>query len=88
MPTFNDKQTPLLLSVVKGSYETFLFLLSELNCNFEISDSRKNNMLHYAVINKSMEILIKLIMIDSDYGNLRRMKNIQNKTPLDLGVEH
>ena len=71
MPSFQDKQTPLLLSVSFNQYETFMYLHTELQCNLDVVDARKNNALHIAIINQNLDLIRRLVHIDSDYGTLR-----------------
>ena len=40
-----------MLAVAFGQFETFMYLHTELQCNLECLDARKNNVLHVALMN-------------------------------------
>lgn len=67
----NEKQTPLILAASNNSYDIFMYLLTELNCNITAIDSKKNNILHYAIMNNNLDMLIKIVLLDSDECLLR-----------------
>jgi ankyrin repeat protein len=85
MPTYGDKFTPILLAIKCNYYEIFLYLAFELKCNIEAVDLKRNTALHLAVEAENVEIIRKLVHLDSDSGTMRSQKNINNQTPVDLG---
>ena len=48
-----------------------MYLIMELRCNIDATDAKKNNALHIAITNQNMDLIRKLVHIDSDYGMLR-----------------
>jgi len=75
LPCYIDRMTPLLMAVSAGQYETFMYLFTELGCNIEAVDAKKNNALHLALKTNNMDLIRQLIHIDSDYGTVREQRN-------------
>jgi hypothetical protein len=44
-------------------------------------DITHKNVLHYAVINKCKELIVRLIEMDSDHSQLRKQKDTKGKLP-------
>eukprot|EP00347_Sterkiella_histriomuscorum_P021314 403334434 len=84
MPATKDKLTPLLVAAQHSQFSTFMYLLTELNCNIEATSSNQNNCMHIAVLNKNQQFIQRLAYYDADYGILRNARNAQNKSPADL----
>lgn len=72
-----------MLAICNSQSEAFLYLIAELRCNVESLDAKKNNLLHIAVQVQNIDIIIKLVLLDSDHCVLRSHKNQFNKTPLE-----
>lgn len=75
MPAKQGKLTPLLMAVEANLFLTTQYLITEIQCNLESVCSKKRNALHYAIANKNVEMLMKLVYIDSDYCKMRKQKN-------------
>jgi hypothetical protein len=60
-----------MLSVAFNQYDTFMYLHTELQCILECLDAKRNNILHVAIINQNIDLIRRLVHIDSDYGSLR-----------------
>jgi ankyrin repeat protein len=61
-----------------------MYLFTELGCNIEAVDAKKNNALHLALRTNNMDLIRRLIHIDSDYGIMREHKNALGQTPIDV----
>jgi len=77
--------TPLLLAISSNHYDLFMYLAFELKCNMEALDAKRNNVLHLAISSENVDMIKKLVHIDSDYGHMRAHKNISNVNPVEFG---
>jgi hypothetical protein len=62
-----------------------MYLGFDLKCNLEALDAKKNNALHIAIQRENIDLIKKLVHVDSDYGHMRAQKNVNNVTPVELG---
>ena len=85
MPSSLDKQTPLLLSVHFSQFEIFMYLSTELKCSIEQLDARRNNVLHLALQQGHLDLIRKLIHLDSDYGMFRAQRNLAGLSAMEVG---
>ncbi len=77
--------TPVLLAISQSQYEMFMYLAFDLKCNLEAIDGKRNNALHLAIQSENIDLIKKLVHLDSDTGVMRAQKNVNNLTPVDLG---
>jgi len=61
-----------------------MFLFFEMGCKMDVACSKGNSLLHYAVINNNIQLIQKIVHLDSDYGVLRKRENLKGETPFDL----
>jgi len=62
-----------------------MYLYTELGCNIDAVDAKRNNVLHLALRANHMDLIRRLIHIDSDYGSMREHRNALGQTPVDIG---
>jgi hypothetical protein len=74
-----------LLSIHVREYEMFIYLAFELKCDVNSVDIKRNNALHVAVISDNLDVMRKLVHLDSDSGTMRSFKNLNGLTPIELG---
>lgn len=77
--------TPVLLSISSNQYEIFMYLAFDLKCKLDALDAKRNNALHLAVSSQNIDMIKKLVHLDSDYGYMRAHRNTNNITPVELG---
>jgi hypothetical protein len=66
-----------------------MYLAFDLKCSLEALDAKRNNALHIAIQTESIDLIKKLVHIDSDHGPMRAHKNANNVTPVELaGVRY
>ena len=61
-----------------------MYLYTELGCNIEAVDAKRNNALHLALRGNHVDLMRRLIHIDSDYGTMREHRNALGQTPIDV----
>ena len=66
----------------------FMYLAFELKCDLNALDTKRNNALHIAVMVENLNVIKKLVYLDSDSGLMRAFKNSNGQTPIDLGHPH
>ena len=86
-----NKQTLLIKIVEKNNLELIKYIIEHIHkkeYKFDIyqGDIHNKNILHYAVLNKSKEMIQYLIALDSDKNELRTHKDSKDKTPIDYDV--
>ena len=84
-PNYKDELgcTPLHLAAKKGNVKCMEFLLNydaELYCQ----DFRNWNILHYASFHGHKKAVSFIAKYDADYDFLQKMKNTQNKLPVEI----
>ena len=61
-----------------------MYLAFDLKCNLDALDAKKNNALHIAIQTENIDLIKKLVHIDSDHGHMRAHKNANNVTPVEM----
>jgi hypothetical protein len=74
-----------LLSIHVREYEIFIYLAFELKCDINSVDIKRNNALHVAVLSDNLEVIRKLVHLDSDSGAMRSSKNLNGLSPIEIG---
>jgi hypothetical protein len=77
--------TPLLLAISSNHYDLFMYLAFDIKCNLEALDAKRNNVIHLAIISENVDMIKKLVHLDSDQGLMRAHKNLNGITPVELG---
>ena len=72
LPSKRNKMSPLLMAVEANLFSAAQFMITELSCDIEAVCGKQNNVLHYAVMNKNLEIILKLVIADSESSRLRK----------------
>ncbi len=63
----------------------FIYLAFELKCDINSVDIKRNNALHIAVLSDNLDVIRKLVHLDSDSGAMRSFKNLNGLSPIEIG---
>ena len=74
-----------MLSIHVREYEIFIYLAFELKCDINSVDIKRNNALHIAVLSDNLDVIRKLVHLDSDSGAMRSSKNLNGLSPIEIG---
>ena len=77
--------TPLLTAVKFDQYDSFE-LLTSVGAKLHVTCTKLNTPLHYAIMNKNLRFVKRLMYMDSDENQMLYAENARAQTPEDLDV--